>query len=197
MATAIGSGVRATTPVLWVFMISATFALPNGLFISHFGWSEENVKRAMRYYQLSIFVIVPLMMALITFEYYNDREFAPSLGRLCFLLLCIALSLITHNLKRVGVPLYLDRHGSGENAISNILWLLLIIAPIFSAVAALLGYLSTSQELLARLETSVAIWFFLLIIYHIIAKRLNFDYIICFKNRSSRLQPISIFLRFA
>jgi len=30
-----------------------------------------------------------------------------------------------------------------------------------------------------------------------IAKRLNFDYIICFKNRSSRLQPISIFLRFA
>lgn len=170
MATAIGSGVRATTPVLWVFMISATFALPNGLFISHFGWSEENVKRAMRYYQLSIFVIVPLMMALITFEYYNDREFAPSLGRLCFLLLCIALSLITHNLKRVGVPLYLDRHGSGENAISNILWLLLIIAPIFSAVASLLGYLSTSQELLARLETSVAIWFFLLIIYHIIRR---------------------------
>ncbi|MDR5609474.1 MULTISPECIES: miniconductance mechanosensitive channel MscM [unclassified Arsenophonus] len=170
MATAIGSGVRATTPVLWVFMISATFALPNGLFISHFGWSEENVKRAMRYYKLSIFVIVPLMMALITFEYYNDREFAPSLGRLCFLLLCIALSLITHNLKRVGVPLYLDRHGSGENAISNILWLLLIIAPIFSAVAALLGYLSTSQELLARLETSVAIWFFLLIIYHIIRR---------------------------
>lgn len=170
MATAIGSGVRATTPVLWVFMISATFALRNGLFISHFGWSEENVKRAMRYYQLSIFVIVPLMMALITFEYYNDREFAPSLGRLCFLLLCIALSLITHNLKRVGVPLYLDRHGSGENAISNLLWLLLIIAPIFSAVAALLGYLSTSQELLARLETSVAIWFFLLIIYHIIRR---------------------------
>lgn len=170
MATAIGSGVRATTPVLWVFMISATFALPNGLFISHFGWSEENVKRAMRYYQLSIFVIVPLMMALITFEYYNDREFAPSLGRLCFLLLCIALSLITHNLKRVGVPLYLDRHGSGENAISNLLWLLLIIAPIFSAVAALLGYLSTSQELLARLETSVSIWFFLLIIYHIIRR---------------------------
>ncbi|MGP1928880.1 MAG: miniconductance mechanosensitive channel MscM [Arsenophonus sp. NC-WZS1-MAG3] len=170
MATAIGSGVRATTPVLWVFMISATFALPNGLFISHFGWLEENVKRAMRYYQLLIFVIVPLMMALITFEYYNDREFAPSLGRICFLLLCIALSLITHNLKRVGVPLYLDRHGSGENAISNILWLLLIIAPIFSAVAALLGYLSTSQELLARLETSVAIWFFLLIIYHIIRR---------------------------
>ncbi|MGP1930096.1 MAG: miniconductance mechanosensitive channel MscM, partial [Arsenophonus sp. ET-DL12-MAG3] len=170
MATAIGSGVIATTPVLWIFMISATFSLPNGLFISHFGWSEENVKKAMRYYKLSIFVIAPLIMALITFEYYNNREFATSLGRLCFLLLCVSISLITHNLKRVGVPLYLDRHGSGENTISNILWLLLIIAPIFSAIASLLGYLSTSQELLVRLETSVAIWFFLLIIYHIIRR---------------------------
>ncbi|MGP1930012.1 MAG: miniconductance mechanosensitive channel MscM, partial [Arsenophonus sp. ET-DL12-MAG3] len=28
MATAIGSGVIATTPVLWIFMISATFSLP-------------------------------------------------------------------------------------------------------------------------------------------------------------------------
>ncbi|BGI50857.1 MAG: miniconductance mechanosensitive channel MscM [Arsenophonus endosymbiont of Ceratovacuna japonica] len=170
IASAIGFGIRSTILVLWIFMISATFALPNGLFISHFNWSEKNVKKAMRYYQLSIFVIAPLMMSLITFEYYNDGEFSHSLGRLCFLLLCISLSLITHNLKRVKVPLYLDRHGSNYNIISNILWLLLIIAPIFSAVAALLGYFSTSQELLARLETSVAIWFFLLIIYYIIRR---------------------------
>lgn len=32
------------------------------------------------------------------------------------------------------------------------------------------GYLTTSQALLARLETSVAIWFFLLVVYHIIRR---------------------------
>lgn len=63
----------------------------------------------MRFYRLSIWLIVPLMMALITFENYNDREFAGTLGRLCFILLCIALSLVTNSLKRAGIPLYLDK----------------------------------------------------------------------------------------
>lgn len=45
-----------------------------------------------------------------------------------------------------------------------------------------MGYLATAQALLARLETSVAIWFLLLVIYHIIRRwmliqrrRLGFD----------------------
>ncbi|AWC93514.1 miniconductance mechanosensitive channel MscM [Morganella morganii] len=170
MAKAIGDGVSATTPVLWLFMFCATFARPNGLFIAQFRWPEARVKRAMRFYQLSIFVIVPLMMAMTTFEYFNDREFAPTLGRLCFLLLCAALFIITSSLRRAGVPLYLDRHGSGDNAVSKGMWWLLLMAPVVAAIAALLGYLATSQALLGRLETSVAIWFMLLVVYNIITR---------------------------
>ncbi len=49
-------------------------------------------------------------------------------------------------------------------------------------LAAAVGYLATSQALLARLETSVAIWFLLLVVYHVIRRgmliqrrRLAFD----------------------
>lgn len=49
-------------------------------------------------------------------------------------------------------------------------------------LAAAVGYLATAQALLARLETSVAIWFLLLVVYHIIRRwmliqrrRLAFD----------------------
>lgn len=170
MAIAIGNAVTATVPVLWVFMISASFAHPHGLFITHFRWSPTQVARAMRFYRLSVWLIVPLMMALITFENYNDREFAGTLGRLCFILLCIALSLVTNSLKRAGIPLYLDKKGSGENMINVALWGLLLSAPLIAALASALGYLTTSQALLARLETSVAIWFFLLVVYHIIRR---------------------------
>ncbi|MBC8952169.1 miniconductance mechanosensitive channel MscM [Xenorhabdus sp. PB62.4] len=170
MANAIGDGVRATTPVLWIFMLSAAFAHPNGLFIAHFRWPEERIKRAMRFYRLSIFLIVPLMMALITFNNYSDREFTPTLGRLCFVMLCISLSLVTNSLKRAGIPLYMDKYGSGENLVSSVLWWILLSAPILAAFASILGYLQTSQALLGRLETSVAIWFFLLVIYHIIRR---------------------------
>ncbi|MBE8596507.1 miniconductance mechanosensitive channel MscM [Xenorhabdus sp. BG5] len=170
MATAIGNGVRETTPVLWIFMLSAAFAHPNGLFIAHFRWPEERIKRAMRFYRLSIFLIVPLMMALITFNHYKDQDFIATLGRLCFIMLCISLSLVTSSLKRAGIPLYMDKHGSGENIVSSVLWWILLSAPILAALASILGYLQTSQALLGRLETSVAIWFFLLVIYHIVRR---------------------------
>ncbi len=170
VAVAIGDGVTAALPVLWILMIGAAFARPNGLFIVHFRWGETPVKRAMRYYQMSVWLIVPLLMALVTFDNLDDRAFAGTLGRVCFLMLCIALSLLTITLKRAGIPLYLDKEGSGENIINHALWWLLLCAPILAALMAIFGYLSTAQILLARLESSVAIWFFLLIIYYIVRR---------------------------
>ncbi|WP_413731314.1 miniconductance mechanosensitive channel MscM [Sodalis sp. RH20] len=170
VAVAIGDGVIATVPVLWLFMVSAHFAHARGLFIVHLGWPEKRVARAMRYYSLAIGLIVPLIMALITFDNLNDREFSSTLGRLCFVLLCAALSLVTSSLKRAGIPLYLDKSGTGDNVVNRTLWNLMLCAPLVAAIAALLGHLATAQDLLARLETSVAIWFFLLVIYHIIRR---------------------------
>ncbi|ROP60130.1 potassium efflux system protein [Enterobacter sp. BIGb0383] len=182
LAVAIGDGVTATVPLLWVVMICATFARPNGLFSAHFGWPRSRVSRAMRYYLMSIGLIVPLIMALIMFDNLNDREFFGSLGRLCFILICGALAIVTLSLKRAGIPLYVDKEGSSDNMVNNLLWNLLIGAPLVAMLAAMTGYLATSQALLARLETSVAIWFLLLVIYHVIRRwmliqrrRLAFD----------------------
>ena len=170
VAVAIGDGVTATLPLLWVFMISAAFARPNGLFVIHFRWPQLRVARAMRYYSLSIGFIVPLIMLLITFANLEDRQFSATLGRLCFILICGALSLVTVSLKRAGIPLYLDNEGSGDNVINRILWNVMICIPLAAALASCTGYLATAQALLARLETSVAIWFLLLVIYHIIRR---------------------------
>ena len=170
VAVAIGDGVTATLPLLWAFMISAAFARPNGLFVIHFRWPQRRVARAMRYYSLSIGLIVPLIMLLITFANLEDRQFSATLGRLCFILICGALSLVTVSLKRAGIPLWLDNEGSGDNVINRILWNILICIPLAAALASCIGYLATAQALLARLETSVAIWFLLLVIYHIIRR---------------------------
>jgi len=170
LAVAIGDGVTATVPLLWVVMICATFARPNGLFVAHFGWPRNRVARAMRYYLMSIGLIVPLIMALIMFDNLNDREFSASLGRLCFILICGALAIVTLSLKRAGLPLYLDKEGNGDNMVNSLLWNLMMGAPLLAILAAAVGYLATAQALLARLETSVAIWFLLLVIYHVIRR---------------------------
>lgn len=170
IAVAIGDGVTAALPVLWLFMISAALAHPKGLFIAHLGWPQRRVSRALRYYAMSIWVIIPLIMALITFDNLSDREFSNTLGRLCFIVLCLLLSLVTHSLKRASIPLYLDKQGDGDHRVNGALWWLLVSAPLLAAFASLLGYLDTAQSLLARLETSVAIWFLLQVVYHIIRR---------------------------
>ena len=170
IAMAIGDGVTASVPLLWAFMVSNTFARAQGLFIVHFRWPQARVARAMRFYTLCIGLVVPLMMMLIAFDNLEDREFSATLGRLCFILICGALSLVTVSLKRAGIPLHLDKEGNGENFINNVLWNAMIAMPLLAALASCIGYLATAQALLARLETSVAIWFLLLVIYHIIRR---------------------------
>ncbi|MGP4132591.1 miniconductance mechanosensitive channel MscM [Pantoea tagorei] len=170
IAVAFGDGITATLPLLWAFMISAAFARPNGLFVVHFRWPQTRVARATRYYSLTIGLIVPLIMLLIAFANMEDRQFSASLGRLCFILICGALSIVTVSLKRAGIPLYLDKEGNGDNLVNRVLWNLMIAIPLAAALASMIGYLVTAQALLARLETSVAIWFLLLVIYHIIRR---------------------------
>jgi small-conductance mechanosensitive channel len=144
IAVAIGDGVTAALPVLWLFMISHYLAHPKGLFITHFNWPQRRVSRALRYYSLSIWLVVPLIMALITFDNLNDREFSNTLGRLCFIILCVLLSLVTQSLKRAGIPLYLDKQGNGENLLNSTLWWLMLSAPLIAAFASMLGYLADS-----------------------------------------------------
>lgn len=181
-AVAFGDGITAALPMLSIFMICAAFAHPNGLFIVHFRWKPIIVAQVMRYYSLSVGLIVPLIMAFNTLERIDDRQFSSTLARLCFILICISLTIVTKALRRSGLPLYFDRQGSNDNMLNHLLWDIMMIIPAAAAVASCLGYLATSEALLARAEASVAIWFILLIIYHIIRRwmliqrrRIEFD----------------------
>ncbi|AFA41169.1 putative mechanosensitive channel [Wigglesworthia glossinidia endosymbiont of Glossina morsitans morsitans (Yale colony)] len=170
ISVALGEAMISTSFILWVLLLCASFALPKGLFVIHFGWKVEQIRCALRYYTLSITTIIPLITILITINNYSDREFTSSIGRLCFILICIGLSLVTNSFKRAGLLLYLDKIGSNNNIINRSFWNFMICAPILAIISASLGYFSTAQVLLTRLETSLTIWLFLLIIYHIIRR---------------------------
>lgn len=170
VAVALGYGVNAAAPILWVFMISAHLASQNGLFITHFGWSEHSVRAAMKYYRLSVWLVIPLVMIVMSFDQFSNRQFAATIGRTAFIILCFALVFMTNSIHRAGVPLYIDKKGMGDNLLSHILWIILLSAPWLAIIAACLGYLSTAQVLLGRLEASVIIWGGLLVIYFMIRR---------------------------
>ncbi len=175
IAVSIGRGIGATLPLMWAFMICASFSRPNGLFIVHLNWDAKHVSKAMRYYKSTIWLVIPLTISLISLDHYSDiessnRDLISTIGRFCFFLLCAALFMMTTNLYRAGVALYLDKKGSNDNVVNRTLWIALQLAPIAAAIAAACGYLATSQALLGRLDISVIIWFGLLIVYHIIRR---------------------------
>ncbi len=169
-------------PLLWVVRCCATFARPTGWVIAHCGWPRDRVSRGMGYDVMSNGLIVPLIMALMMFDTLDDREFSGSLGRLCLILICGALAVVTLSLKKAGIPLYLNKEGSGDNSTNQMLWNMMIGAPLVAILASAGGYLATAQARLARRDTSGAIWFLLLVVYHVIRRwmliqrrRLAFD----------------------
>lgn len=167
----IGESMNATTFMLWAFITSFYFALPKGLFITHFGWSKKRIRQVFsKNYIWSVIIIMFLTMGLIVFNNYNNREFSNTLSRLCFILLCIYLSHIMHKIKQSGFPLYLNRYDSSNNIINHILWNIVICAPIIAAISCIYGYLFAAQALLTRLETSLFLWSVLLIIYYVIRR---------------------------
>lgn len=170
IANAIGYGVNCAAPILWFFMISRRFASSKGLFISHLGWDEKRVNLAMRYYNTSIWGLIPLIILVTSLEQYNNQQFAATIGRVSFIILCLFLVFLTNTIHRAHVPLYIDKHGSGDNFLGHSLWFIMLIAPWFAIIAAIVGYLSTAEALLARLEASVGIWLTLLLIYFLIRR---------------------------
>lgn len=143
LAVAIGDGVTVIVSLLWVVMICVIFVRSNGLFIVYFGWSRERVFRGMRYYLMSIGFIVSLIMALMMFDNFDDREFFGSLGRFCFIFICGALAVVIFSLKKVGISLYFNKEGSGDNIINYMLWNMMIGASLVVILASAVGYLVT------------------------------------------------------
>ncbi|MGL5343680.1 MAG: miniconductance mechanosensitive channel MscM [Plesiomonas sp.] len=166
-AIAFGESLLSLVPVISLFVLTANFARAKGLFITHFGWNSQQVSRAMRYYAVSLTSFVPLWCISDALNSLNDRQFNDTLVRLAFIGLCIVLMVLTASLKRAKVPLYLNAQGSGQNMINYLLWGVVLATPPLAILFTCLGYLSTSRALLARVEVSLVVWLFLLLIYYL------------------------------
>ncbi|MGU0057695.1 hypothetical protein ACVXG7_31150 [Enterobacter hormaechei] len=113
---------------------------------------------------------MPLIMALIMFDNLNDREFSGSAGTAVLYADLRGVSGSDAQPETRRDPAVSRQTGSGDDMLNRLLWNLLLSAPLAAMLAAAVGYLATSQALLARLETSVAIWFLLLVVYHVIRR---------------------------
>lgn len=165
---ALGNAILATVPLVWTIRICINFAHPQGLFIKHFVWDPRRVSKIAHCYLLVAWLVVPLIIMTMTFNQLEGRQFAETLGRTVFTILCIILLILIVGVKKTGVTFYLNRKASARNFINRLLWNSLISTPLLASFFSTFGYVTASQQLLFRLAGSVGIWFTLLIIYHLV-----------------------------
>ncbi|MBK4765007.1 MAG: miniconductance mechanosensitive channel MscM [Pantoea sp. Brub] len=167
---AISDSLVNITPILIVLILNVIFTKSNGLFVMHFRWSKVLVQRCMNCCLMTICVLLPLLIMLITLDNLEGYKKYSDLSRLCFILICFVISICSLNLKKMNIPLYLNKKENSKNFLNYTLWNIVTILPLISAGFSIMGYLSIAKIILLNIEISNIIWFALVIIYHIIRR---------------------------
>ncbi|WP_318456746.1 mechanosensitive ion channel domain-containing protein [Photobacterium leiognathi] len=156
---------------LVVYFFIRELCRDNGLFISHFGWSETLVNNIFRYYKYLMIVFIPaLILQQFTF-FTSELETTAPLGRLAFVISNIAISVFNWQLWKLKIPIIYGKLPQGKAHIGHhIFWWVLIIIPQVFNCAALYGYLSTAQNIMLRIQQGAIISAVTVLIYFLIKR---------------------------
>ena len=150
--------------VLFILSLFRNMCRHYGLFVRHFGWPREGVRRlGVALWRVSL-ALIPAVWLTGVARVSDDPIYAEGFGRLGLLIVSIALTIFTYrifrpdggamteNLEKRGV-LWRTRH----------VWYgLLVLTPLILAAVAMVGYTVSASELQGRMITSA--WVLLLII---------------------------------
>ncbi|KPA52426.1 membrane protein [Photobacterium leiognathi subsp. mandapamensis] len=143
----------------------------NGLFISHFGWSESIINSALHDYRRLMIVFVPALILQQFTMLNNELDTSATLGRLAFIISNIAISVFHWRLWKLNMPMTYGELPEGKAHIGHhIFWWTLIITPQVLNYAALNGYLATSQTIMLRIQQGAVIGVATLLLYYLIKR---------------------------
>jgi potassium efflux system protein len=105
---------------------------------------------------------------------YPEQAYDGSLGRLAFVITCGALVQFYYRLYREKLPLtYQKKNNDKPHIVHHTIWTAFILAPVASAIMAIMGYLYTAQVLLKQMESSLLMGLFFLLTYYLIRRGMH------------------------
>ncbi|MDO6498432.1 miniconductance mechanosensitive channel MscM [Photobacterium sanguinicancri] len=166
-------GQALTLPLsLVVYCFIRELVRDNGLFISHFGWNKKVVKDAFGHYRTFMWVYFPMMVIQEFTLLYSDVDVRATIGRLAFIISNVAVSYFLYKLWRDKMPMtYGDVPDGKAHFRHHLIFGVFIAIPQGLNYTALLGYLSSAQSVMVKLEVSAFVGVVTLLIYFL-TKRL-------------------------
>ncbi|GIW98211.1 MAG: potassium transporter [Pirellulaceae bacterium] len=146
----------------------------NGLGDKHFGWDSQITALLKTNLRWLIDISLPLIGVMGVLQSTSSTSWAESLGRICFLVLMVILSLFLAQVfrPRQGIfSRFISEHPNGWLARLRYVWYSAIVAgPLLLAMASAIGYHYTAQRIANHLSSTAWMIVALVIVYSLLSR---------------------------
>lgn len=173
-AVNIGHALQSSLFLLAIYLFMRNLTRHKGLLQIHLKISKERIAKIWGYYQVLFFISWPSYIIQVLCYQYPEQAYDGSLGRLAFVITCGALVQFYYRLYREKLPLtYQKKNNDKPHIVHHTIWTVFILAPVASAIMAIMGYLYTAQVLLKQMESSLLMGLFFLLTYYLIRRGMH------------------------
>ncbi len=158
-AQALVAGLRAVTVTWLILELMRQICRPDGLGEVHFRWHTEALRVLRWNLSWLMLVSLPLVLIITAAERYPQRVWGDSVGRMAFVLGCVALSVfaarVLHPTKGA-VANWLQKGAAGWLYRLRYVWYVAaVLVPLAYAATSISGYHYTALQFFARLNRTV------------------------------------------
>ena len=173
-AVNIGQALQDSLFLLVIYLFMRNLTRHKGLLQTHLKIDKDRIAKIWGYYQVLFFISWPSYIIQVLCYQYPEQAYDSSLGRLAFVITCGALVQFYYRLYREKLPLTYKKKNNGKpHIVHHTIWTAFIMAPIASAIMAIMGYLYTAQVLLKQMESSLLMGIFFLLTYYLIRRGMH------------------------
>jgi len=173
-AANVGYALQSTLFLLLQYLFLRNLTRKKGLLHAHLKLDKERIDQLWSYCRRLFCIAWPASFIQVLCFQYPEQSYNSSLGRLAFIIICIAFTRFHYRLYKAKLPLtYKPKNNGKPHIVHHSIWAILILAPAVSAIMALMGYLYTAQILLKQLESSLLMGVFFLLTYYLIRRGMH------------------------
>ncbi|QIR16085.1 mechanosensitive ion channel [Shewanella aestuarii] len=168
---AIGTGVLSIGLVYLIYRFAFILSQDNGILISHFGRPKALIQDSHHKLKTLMIFSFPIIGILGFAESIDNTTFRNSIGRAAFIFFCYLLFLMYRHLLAVIQQYRIDRKDNlNMKMLQKIMWSILFLAPISSAILSAIGYYYTAFQMLIQMQISLLFGLGFLLAYQLIKR---------------------------
>ncbi|MCL2918427.1 mechanosensitive ion channel domain-containing protein [Shewanella litorisediminis] len=172
LVQAVGCSLLVMGCAYLVYRIMFLLSMDNGLLIGHFARPKEIIDFSKMRLKSLMLLTIPLVAIVSFAEVLGLSLLRNSIGRGAFILLCFQLFWFYRDMVKFANKYKSEQQGPSKNRrlLQRLLWMVVLLTPVVSAVLAWRGFYFTAFQLLLQLQLSLLLVLGFVLLYQLIKR---------------------------